>query len=290
MISLTDFNFEKRLSLGNDFLDEDLDRIFSKLEIAARSSFKDDLHFKKSDFDFIRDEISKLFDAQEAYIRFLGKGSFMFHKHCHDVILSKLLPDLKNHLSSSSFSYESCQTDLGILAGTLAGHIITEDFKLNDNSECMLRYQTPMSGIRIESDIHCILENVFKIKSEIKDSVIEIDPYNCFCYERIYNLNDKNKVNVYVLLENSIIYSIMKKLFHSDCFEQNLFFDKFALSFTEEMSKSISSSFRPESVYETESERKLSFAESENLLSQSFTYKIFFSSSVGNICLLAERK
>ena len=85
----------------------------------------------------------KHFAEEEVYMASISYPGFETHRRVHDNFRKKTLPSLEKELNQSNYSEEAMEHFLGVCAGWLIGHTLTEDRAITGRVESRWRELLP---------------------------------------------------------------------------------------------------------------------------------------------------
>lgn len=123
------FVWQDRYNLGVEVIDKEHRRLFSimnKLFAYVDDEEKDQWAYQEG-IKFFKGHAIKHFAEEEAYMRSINYKGYRTHKRQHDVFRKDTLPRIEKELESTAYSPEAVEHFLGVCAGWLIGHTLTED-------------------------------------------------------------------------------------------------------------------------------------------------------------------
>lgn len=126
---VTNLIWDDRYNIGVESIDKEHKKLFSVMNKLLQ--YKD--HVKKNQWAFeegikyFKEHALKHFTDEEKYMASIGYVNFETHRRAHDSFRKKTLPELERELKRSRYSAESIDHFLGVCAGWLFGHTLTED-------------------------------------------------------------------------------------------------------------------------------------------------------------------
>ena len=293
MIKIERADIKNTFRLGIDFLDEDYSDIFKKVSLAYSMTVEKDFEplLLKATVRDIKELTEKHFESEEGYMRFEGSRSFMFHKHCHELMKEKLFPALDEEIEAPLPSLENIKKVLGIFLGMFSAHILFEDVKLKDKTPSGLKYKDAKDHQNLESSVAEALRELSEINAVCEEGEIDLlNMDDSLAYERTYNLNDCSTVRLKAIFEEELISG-----FFADAFKMKIDLpDTTALyallEFTREAALKLSSLFKIGSVYSCEGERLISSDDIEmSLMQKKPSYSLSFKIGDNNFAVFADK-
>lgn len=116
-------------NIGVDILDKEHQRLFkiiNKLLVFSDEEKKSQWACQEG-IKFFKDHAMNHFDEEEEYMESVNYEGLKTHKHIHQVFREETLPALEKELEQMDYSANSVNHFLGVCAGWLVGHTLTED-------------------------------------------------------------------------------------------------------------------------------------------------------------------
>lgn len=128
-MSRNQFLWQDRFDIGVDVIDREhrrlfsiMDKLFSYLEDADNNRWVCEEGIK-----YFKEHAMKHFSEEEVYMASISYYGYEMHRRLHDNFRKKTLPEIERELKQTRYSPEAVQHFLGVCAGWLIGHTLTED-------------------------------------------------------------------------------------------------------------------------------------------------------------------
>lgn len=121
--------WQDRFNIGIDFIDREHKKLFSiinRLFIYKDKSSKSQWVCQEG-IKYFKEHAMKHFTEEEAYMASINYPDFEMHRKLHDNFRKKTLPALERELVQTGYSESAVSHFLGVCAGWLIGHTLTED-------------------------------------------------------------------------------------------------------------------------------------------------------------------
>ncbi len=202
-------NWNERFKIGVEVIDKAHQRLFSIVRrlIALSQDEKSSRWACAEGLKYFKFYTLKHFAEEEAYMRSIGYGGYEMHKSLHDNLRDMTLPALEKDMKASDYSRESIQHFLGICIGWLTGHIMVEDRAItgriaNKWSEAKIGKEAG----RMEDVVSCVMEEVFKLQTEIVSEHYAGEDFGESVYFRMsYRDRDGKLVHVFLAFEEWLL-------------------------------------------------------------------------------------
>jgi len=123
------FVWQDRFNIGVDVIDREHRKLFTimnKLRSYDENDEKSRWAYQEG-IKFFKGHTMKHFAEEELYMASIGYEGYDVHRHIHDNFRKKTLPEIEKELAESYYSPEAVNHFLGVCAGWLIGHTLTED-------------------------------------------------------------------------------------------------------------------------------------------------------------------
>lgn len=123
------FKWQERYNIGVDVIDREHRKLFSIMNKMLTYDY-DDGKSKwayQEGLKFFKGHAMKHFAEEEVYMASIEYEDYDMHRRLHDIFRKKTLPEVEKELIQTNFSKEAVEHFLGVCAGWLIGHTMTED-------------------------------------------------------------------------------------------------------------------------------------------------------------------
>ncbi len=121
--------WQDRFNIGVEFIDREHKKLFSIMNKLFSSDANDENSqwvFQEG-IKYFKRHAMKHFAEEEVYMASIGYIGFETHRRLHDNFRLKTLPALEKELERTNYSQEAVDHFMGVCAGWLIGHTLTED-------------------------------------------------------------------------------------------------------------------------------------------------------------------
>ena len=121
--------WQDRFNIGVESIDREHKKLFSILNKMLRYRDQPDKMewVCREGIKYFKDHAMRHFTDEEAYMASIGYEGFEMHRKVHDNFRKNTLPALERELDQTSYSADAINHFLGVCAGWLVGHTLTED-------------------------------------------------------------------------------------------------------------------------------------------------------------------
>lgn len=129
-MSSNQFVWQDRYRIGVEIIDREHKKLFTimnKLFVYNDANDEKSKWVYQEGIKFFKGHAMKHFAEEELYMASIGYEGYEMHRHLHDIFRKKTLPEIERELQETDYSQEAIQHFLGVCAGWLVGHTLTED-------------------------------------------------------------------------------------------------------------------------------------------------------------------
>lgn len=178
------FEWKEEYNLGVDIIDKEHQQLFKIINKLFR--FKDDEKNNqwacREGIKFFKAHATKHFSDEEEYMRSIGYQWLPQHQRIHDGFRENTLPALEHELEQTEYSLDSINHFLGVCAGWLIGHTLTEDLSITGKQA--KKWDALLPGEELAAMKKVILQlvfDMFHLESQmISDAYSESDSAKAF--------------------------------------------------------------------------------------------------------------
>ncbi|MCM1087787.1 MAG: response regulator [Muribaculaceae bacterium] len=121
--------WQERFNIGVDIIDKEHKKLFGIINRLFEAEKKEEKSKWKiqEGIKYFKEHAIRHFSEEETYMASIGYMGFETHRRIHDDFRKKTLPALEKELEQTAYSEEAVSHFLGVCAGWLIGHTLTED-------------------------------------------------------------------------------------------------------------------------------------------------------------------
>lgn len=201
--------WQDRFNIGVNFIDREHKKLFSILNRLFANS-KDESKSQwvcQEGVKYFKDHAMKHFTEEEAYMASVQYPGFETHRRLHNDFRLKTLPALEKELSQSHYSTEAINHFLGVCAGWLIGHTLTEDRAITGKGTSKWddllpeEEQSAMKQIIIQ-----LLRDLFQVETRVLSECYGGEKFGQGIYYRlVYGDEKEDKWEIILILEEKLI-------------------------------------------------------------------------------------
>lgn len=190
------FLWSDRYNIGVEIIDREHRKLFTIMN----KLFSYDIDDPKSRWayqegiKFFKGHAMKHFGEEEMYMASIGYEGYDTHRRLHDIFRTKTLPEIEKELMATRYSPEAVEHFLGVCAGWLIGHTMTEDRAIvggtSSRWENLLpeEEQAAMKKIIIQ-----MMQEVFQLESRVISESYSGEKFGKGVYYRLLYSSDKGE-------------------------------------------------------------------------------------------------
>lgn len=201
--------WQDRFNIGVDFIDREHKKLFSILD----KLFRNGKQKEKSQWvcqegiKYFKDHAMKHFAEEEAYMASIHYADYETHRHLHDNFRKKTLPALEKELQKTSFSADAVSHFLGVCAGWLIGHTLTEDCAITGKVTSKWRDLLPEEEQAAMCQIIIrLMDDLFQLKAQVVSECYNGEKFgNGIYYRLVYGDGKDENWEIILVLEEKLI-------------------------------------------------------------------------------------
>ena len=211
------FMWQQEFSIGVDKIDRDHQRLFKIINRIY--SFKDNEEGRQwacqEGIKFFRGHAIQHFADEEAYMISVGYEGFDEHRRIHKNFRENMLPALEMELERTDYSKEAVEHFLGVCAGWLIGHTMTEDLAITGRPIRRWENLLPQESIKATADIIVqLVQNLFHLKAHMISDAYSGEKFGeGVYYDLIYGTDQEEKrQEIIMVFEEKLLVNTVGKI------------------------------------------------------------------------------
>lgn len=204
-------------NIGIDNIDSEHKQLFSiinKLLVMAKKG-KDTEWICNEGIKFFRSHTDTHFKNEEAYMASINYDRLDEHKMIHKSFKEYTLPTLEKELERTNFSKTSLDHFLGVCAGWLIGHTLTDDMAIAGNGNAG-RWKKLLTGEEQEDIKKAVAQqifNIFHVEAHLMSDRYGAEKFgNGIYYRLVYSAPDiDEKLEIVLVFEEQMIINTVGK-------------------------------------------------------------------------------
>ena len=212
--------WHERYNIGIDFIDKEHKKLFSILNrlFANKDEEEKRQWVCQEGIKYFKEHAMKHFTEEEAYMASINYEGFEMHRRLHDNFRKKTLPALELELMRTKYSLDAINHFLGVCAGWLLGHTLTEDRAINGRAiskwEDLLpeEEQVAMRQVIIQH-----LNEMFQLEAQVVSDCYGGEKFgNGIYYRLIYGTETGEQSEIVLVFEEKLIMNTIGAMMDSE--------------------------------------------------------------------------
>ena len=213
-----EYQWREEYNIGVESIDKEHRQLFSIINklFAMEKDGKDIEWVCSEGIKFFKTHALTHFSNEEAYMASIDYKGLPQHRLLHQNFRNNTLPALEKELERTNYSQNSLEHFLGVCAGWLIGHTLTEDIAISgkENSE---RWQHLFSGNEQDDIKKVILQqlfNVFHVEAHLVSDRYGAEKFgNGIYYLLVYGMpNISEKLEIIMVFEEQMVINTVGKV------------------------------------------------------------------------------
>lgn len=254
--------WQDRFNIGVDIIDKEHRKLFSILN--RLFSYKtDDLKRQwlcQEGIKYFKDHALKHFTDEEQYMASIDYVGFETHRHVHDDFRRKTLPALEKELFKSAFSTDAIDHFLGVCAGWLLGHTLTEDHAITGKTTSQwgeLLPEEQRAGMR--KMIIQLLSDMFRLEARVVSDCYSGEKFGDGIYYRLAFASEQGeRWEIILAFEEKMLINTIGSMINSQSDELSVMLINVARYMAQQFVQRIREQYSNSERYEMKEEKLLS--------------------------------
>lgn len=201
--------WQDRFNIGVESIDREHKKLFSILnKLMKYRNQPDKIEWVcREGIKYFKDHAMRHFTDEEAYMASIGYEGFEVHRKIHDNFRNNTLPALEKELEQTSYSEDAINHFLGVCAGWLVGHSLTEDSAITGKTVSKWSALMPEEEqAAMRNTIIELIYDLFRLKAQVISEYYRGEKFGEGIYYRlIYAANDNKKWEFILVFEEKLI-------------------------------------------------------------------------------------
>lgn len=286
--------WQDRFNIGVDIIDKEHKKLFSilnKLFSYGKEEEKSRWVCQEA-IKYFRDHALQHFADEEDYMKSIHYRELETHMRIHNDFREKTLPALQSELIRTNYAPESVEHFLGVCAGWLIGHTLTEDHAITGKAISKWTNLLPdEEQAALKNTIMELLYDMFRLKPRIISDCYGGEKFGSGIYSRlVYMTQDGAKWEIVLIFEEKMIVSTIGGMLDTKSKAMNVMLMNAARYTARQFVESISHHFSSADLYEMVDEQLLTYEQFERIFEkQSPQISLLFDTGAGyfSFCVIA---
>ena len=197
------FVWQDEFNIGVDVIDKEHKRLFKIINklLAFGEEEKKSQWACQEGIKYFREHAVKHFAEEEKYMASINYEGLETHKHIHDGFRKKTLPALEEELERTDYAPDAVDHFLGVCAGWLIGHTLTEDRAIAGEGMSKWENLLPEEEHKaMEKVIVQLLYDMFHLESQVISETYSGEKFGKGVYYRLVYGTEREDVDWEVIL------------------------------------------------------------------------------------------
>ena len=204
------FEWREEYSVGVEAIDKEHQRLFQIINklFAFREEEKDSQWLGQEGIKYFKGHAMKHFADEESYMESIGHPELERHRAIHQGFREHTLPALEEEMERTGYSAEALDHFLGVCAGWLIGHTLTEDQAIRGGQESTWEGLLPEEELdAMKKVIVQLVFDMFRLESQLISDAYGGERFGDGVYYRlIYGTGQKEeKQEVLMVFEEKLL-------------------------------------------------------------------------------------
>ena len=209
------FVWQERFNIGVESIDREHRKLFAimnKLSAYDGNDEKSRWAYQEG-IKCFKEHAMKHFAEEELYMASIGYEGYDVHRRIHDTFRKKTLPEIEKELAESYYSMESVKHFLGVCAGWLIGHTLTEDRAIVGKAESKWGNLLPEEKqIAMKNTVAELLYEMFQIEAKVISESYNGEKFGKGIYYRlVYGTDRGDRWEFFLVFEDRTIVNTVGK-------------------------------------------------------------------------------
>lgn len=213
----TQFEWREEFNIGVESIDREHKRLFkiiNKLFLLKKEE-KNSQFACQEGIKFFKGHAVKHFGEEEAYMSSIGYKGLERHKMIHKGFRENTLPVLEQELEDTNYSAEAVDHFLGVCAGWLIGHTLTEDQAITKEGDSKWKNLLPDEElVAMKKVIVQLVFDMFHLESQVISENYSGEKFGKgFYYRLAYGMaEDEKKQEIILVFEEKLLINTVGKI------------------------------------------------------------------------------
>lgn len=278
--------WQDRFNIGVSFIDKEHKKLFSILNRLFTYS-KDETKNRwacQEGIKYFKDHAMKHFTEEEGYMASNNYPDFETHRRLHNNFRTKTLPALEKELQQTNYSTDAINHFLGVCAGWLIGHTLTEDRAITGNDVSKWGKLLPEEEQAVMKQIIIqLLQALFQVETRLLSECYGGEKFGQGIYYRlVYGDGRKEKWEIILIFEEKLILNTIGSIVNTQAKAVSVMLVNVARYAAQQFVSRIREHFSDAGLYELKEENLLTYEQFHMLYErQSPQFSLLFDTGEG---------
>lgn len=278
--------WDDRFNIGVDIIDREHKKLFKILNkmFAANQEQSKRQWLCQEGIKYFKEHAIQHFSEEENYMESVSYKDLETHKRLHKDFRLQTLPALERELEKTDYSQDAISHFLGVCAGWLIGHTLTEDHAIMRNETIKWSNLLPAEEQAAVTDtILQLLRNMFKLEPRIVSECYSGENFgNGIYYRLIYRTEKGEQRDVILVFEEKLLVETIGKMIGNRSGRLNALLMNAAGYTAMQFAERIKKFFSSNDTFSLQSEHLLTYEQFQHTLEKGFPrYSLLFDTGAG---------
>lgn len=213
----TQFEWQEAYNIGIDIIDKEHQRLFKIINklFTLKEEEKSNRRICQEGIKYFKGHTLKHFEDEEAYMISIHYEGLEEHRRLHEGFRDHTLPALEQELNRTDYSEEAVDHFLGVCAGWLIGHTVTEDLSITGKH--VRKWEGILPGEETEAIKKVIVQlvfDMFHLESQMISSAYNGEKFGKGVYYRLVYAGKKGerKQEIIMVFEEKLLINTVGKI------------------------------------------------------------------------------
>ena len=209
--------WQEGFNIGVDLIDREHQRLFKIINklFAFQKEEKDSQWISQEGIKYFKGHAMKHFEDEEEYMASIGYEGLEQHKRIHRGFRENTLPTLEQELEQTNYSQDALEHFLGVCAGWLIGHTLTEDQAMTGKQEG--KWENLLPGEELAAMKKVIVQlvfDMFHLESQLISDAYGGEKFGRGIYYRLAygTQGDETRQEIILVFEEKLLINTVGKI------------------------------------------------------------------------------
>lgn len=291
----TQFVWQEDFNIGVDVIDKEHQKLFKIINklFSFREKKTTSQWACQEGIKFFKGHAIKHFSDEEAYMASIHYEGLEQHKHLHNGFRDNTLPALEQELERTDYAPDAVEHFLGVCAGWLIGHTLTEDLAITGKHKKKLATHLPKEELAaMKKVIIQLVFDMFHLESHLISDTYNGEKFgNGVYYRLIYGTKkSKKKQEVILVFEEKLLINTVGKIMGIQTNKLDNMLVHAARYTARQFVEGVMEQFPTEEEYELKAENLLSYEQFQKVFEKESPHiRLLFDTGAGyfSYCAIA---
>lgn len=267
------FVWHERYSIGVEDIDGEHRKLFNvmnKLFSYGGATDEKSRWAYQEGIKFFKGHAMKHFAEEEVYMASIGYEGYETHRRLHDIFRKKTLPEIEKELMATRYSPEAVEHFLGVCAGWLIGHTMTEDRAIAGGVSSRWSGLLPEEEqAAMKKTIIQMLQELFQLDAKVISESYSGEKFgNGFYYRLLYGTDKGEKWEFLLVFEEKLLVNTVGSIVDGDAEKVNVMMMNATRYIAKQFVERIMAHFPIQGQVELREENLLSYKQFDRVFTQ----------------------